>query len=73
MDESNQADHTRGTSESAALPTDAATLLAHLRTTVGEKMIECAVLERSYPGTSKYRELKADELGRLLPNDLRKH
>jgi len=72
MDESNQPDHTRESSPSAPLTTDAATLLAHLRATVGEKMIECAVLERNYPGTSKYRALKADELGRLLPNDLRK-
>ena len=71
MDESNQPDQPRGSSPSAIPPTDAATLLAHLRSTVGEKMIECALLERSCPGTSKYRALKADELGRLLPHDLR--
>jgi len=71
MDEGNQADQSRGSSPSAALPIDAETLLAHLRSTVKEKMIECAVLERSFPGTSKYRAVKADELGRLLPRELR--
>ncbi len=71
VDESNQPSETGASSCRAALPTDSATLLAHLRATVGEKMIECAVLERTYPGTSKYRELKTDELGRLLPKDLR--
>lgn len=71
VEESNRSDDARKSSGAVALPTDAATLLAHLRSTVGEKMIECAVLERNYPGTSKYRALKADELGRLLPKDLR--
>ena len=71
VDESNQPSESGASSGRAALPTDAATLLAHLRSTVGEKMIECAVLERNYPGTSKYRALKTDELGRLLPKDLR--
>jgi len=46
---------------------DTAALFAHLRETVVEKTIECAVLERGAPGSSKYRALKADELGRLLP------
>lgn len=48
-------------------PPGTAALLAHLRETVAEKTIECAVLERGAPGSSKYRALKADELGRLLP------
>jgi proteasome alpha subunit len=70
-DESNRSDDPSRPSGPAALPTDAVSLLAHLRSTVGEKMIECALLERNYPGTSKYRTLKVDELGRLLPKDLR--
>ncbi|HSB45334.1 MAG TPA: hypothetical protein VLD60_10000 [Nitrospira sp.] len=71
VEESNQSDETSRSSRAAPLPTDAASLLAHLRSSVGEKMIECALLERNYPGTSKYRALKPDELGRLLPKDLR--
>jgi proteasome alpha subunit len=71
VEESNRSDDTNKSSAASVLPTDAASLLAHLRSTVGEKSIECAVLERNYPGTSKYRALKADELGRLLPKDLR--
>ncbi len=55
----------------ATSPPDAATVMAHLRATVAEKTVECAVLERGAPGSSKYRALKADELGRLLPTDLR--
>lgn len=70
-EEPTRSDQTSQAAKTATLPTDAATLLAHLRSTVGEKMIECAVLERTAPGTSKYRALKSDELGRLLPKDLR--
>jgi proteasome alpha subunit len=51
---------------SAPEPTEAA-LLAHLREKLGEKSLECAVLERQAPGTSKYRALKPDDLSRLLP------
>lgn len=71
VEESDRSPDAGGSSSRMARPTDAGTLLAHLRSTVGEKMIECAVLERNNPGTSKYRALKADELGRLLPKDLR--
>ena len=49
---------------------DAASLSAHLREQVAGKTVECAVLDRNQPGTSKYRALSSDELGRLLPNDL---
>jgi proteasome alpha subunit len=57
----------------AAKPTsiDATVLSAHLRETVAEKTIECAVLDRNQPGSSKYRSLTPDELGRLLPKDLK--
>jgi proteasome alpha subunit len=50
---------------------DSAALLAHLRETVAGKTVECAVMERGAPGSSKYRTLKADELGRLLPSEMK--
>ena len=49
---------------------DVKSLYAHLRETVAEKTIECAVIDRMQPGSSKYRALGPDELGRLLPKDL---
>lgn len=52
-------------------PIDAAALSAHLRETMGEKAMECAALDRNQPGSSKYRALTPDELGRLLPADLK--
>ena len=45
-------------------------LIAHVRSFVGERTIECAVLERQAPGTSKYRPLKQADLSRLLPSAL---
>ena len=42
----------------------------HLRATLAEKTIECAVLERPAPGSSKYRSIKPDELKHLLPSFL---
>jgi hypothetical protein len=42
-------------------------LIAHVRSLAGERMIECAVLERQAPGSSKYRSLKQADLLRLLP------
>lgn len=57
--------------ESAEAPSaDVSSLYAHVRETVAEKTIECAVLDRDQPGSSKYRTLTPDELGRLLPKDL---
>jgi proteasome alpha subunit len=49
---------------------DVSDLSAHLRATVAEKTIECAVLDRTHAGSSKYRALAPDELGRLLPKDV---
>ena len=46
---------------------DNAALLAHVRGTVAEKSIECAVLERNGPGSSRYRALGTEELAALLP------
>lgn len=53
--------------EAIAIP-DRAILLGHVRQTVGEKSLECVLLERSGPGSSKYRALRPDELGALLPS-----
>jgi hypothetical protein len=53
-----------------ALP-DKGALLAHVRQTVAEKSLECIVLERNGPGSSKYRALRPEELGRLLPPAIR--
>ena len=50
--------------------TDVRSLYAHLRETVAEKTIECVVLDRTQPGSSKYRALAPDELGRLVPKDI---
>ena len=44
-----------------------AVLLGHVRQTVAEKALECVLLERNGPRSSKYRALRADELGALLP------
>ncbi len=59
-----------GKPEVDSQPDDAA-LYAHLRETVVEKSIECALLDRSQSGSSKYRSLAVDELGRWLPKELR--
>ena len=56
---------------SKPIATDAAVLYAHLGETVAEKTIECALLDRNQPGSSKYRMLTSEELGRLLPKDIK--
>jgi proteasome alpha subunit len=53
-----------------AVSADVKSLYAHLRETVVEKTIECAVLDRTQPSSSKYRALAPDELGRLMPKDV---
>lgn len=50
---------------------DETSLQAHLRDVLREKSIECAVLERHLPGSSKYRTVKPDEWQPLLPSWLR--
>lgn len=50
--------------------TDVETLYAHLRQYIGEKTIECALLDRHVQGPSKYRALEADELRTVLPTNL---
>jgi hypothetical protein len=44
--------------------------MAHVRGIAGERTIECAVLDRQTPGTSKYRSFTQAELSRLLPKAL---
>lgn len=56
--------------DAEALP-DKTALLAHVRQTVAEKSLECVLLERNGPGSSKYRALRPDELGRVLPSAVR--
>lgn len=56
--------------DAEALP-DKTALLAHVRQTVAEKSLECVLLERNGPGSSKYRTLRPDELGRVLPSAVR--
>lgn len=53
----------------SALP-DTSAIDAHLRSRIAEKSIECAVLDRGQLGSSKYRSMTTEELGRLLPKDL---
>jgi hypothetical protein len=45
-------------------------LMAHVRGIAGGRTIECAVLDRQAPGTSKYRSLKPADLSLLLPKAL---
>ncbi len=53
-------------SSSAATPSSNA-LIEHVRGLASERTIECALLERQAPGTSKFRPLKQSDLSRLLP------
>jgi proteasome alpha subunit len=54
--------------EAIEVLSDKAVLLGHVRQTVQEKSLECVLLERNGPGSSKYRALRSDELGALLPS-----
>ena len=51
--------------------TEAAALYTYFRDRVEEKNVECALLDRNLSGSSKYRALASDEIGRLLPKDLK--
>ncbi|MGH7232646.1 MAG: hypothetical protein ACREJU_15005 [Nitrospiraceae bacterium] len=46
-------------------------LRTHLRESMAGKTIECVILDRTLPGSSKYRPLKPDELATLLPPPLK--
>lgn len=50
---------------------EAASLYAYFRDGVAEKTVECALLDRHLSGSSKYRALASDDIGRLLPKDLK--
>jgi proteasome alpha subunit len=56
-----------GAGSSAAITPSSDALIAHVRGIAGERTIECAVLDRQAPGSSKYRMLKRADLSRLLP------
>ncbi len=45
-------------------------LWTHVRESLQDKTIECAVLDRHQAGSSKYRALRGTELERLLPPEL---
>lgn len=51
--------------------TDPVSLDAYFRTRVAERTVECVLLDRNLSGSSKYRALSSDEIGRVLPNDLK--
>jgi proteasome alpha subunit len=59
-----------GTGSPAATIPSGEDLIAHVRGLAGERMIECAILDREAPGTSKYRSLKQAELSQFLPKVL---
>jgi proteasome alpha subunit len=68
--ESDQEDRKDSTPFPSVSSPDAQAIEAHLRESLVEKIIECAVLERNAPGSSKYRALKPEELNGLLPASL---
>lgn len=49
---------------------DPAAVTAHLREQMADRAVECTVLERQLPGSSKYRAIKPDDLAALLPAGL---
>jgi proteasome alpha subunit len=69
-DKEEQEDPKDSPGASSAISPDATAIEDYLRETLAGKTVECAVLERTAPGSSKYRALKPDELKRLLPKFL---
>ncbi|HJR77263.1 MAG TPA: 20S proteasome subunit A/B [Nitrospiraceae bacterium] len=57
-------------SAAAAVVPERSRLLEHLRATRTEMSLECAILSRAVPGSSKYRVLNTGELAGLLPPEL---
>lgn len=49
---------------------DQESLLDHIRQTLSDKSVEGAVLDRTLPGSSKYRSLLPEQTARLFPSDL---
>ncbi|HJU06736.1 MAG TPA: hypothetical protein VJ692_16425 [Nitrospiraceae bacterium] len=71
FDEDAERDVPEAKNVAGAQELDPVALQAHLRETMAAKTIECAVLDRQIPGSSKYRALKPDELAGLLPKSLK--
>jgi len=46
---------------------DEKALFDHFRLSLSEKSLECALLDRTHPGSSKYRNLPPDQTRQLLP------
>jgi proteasome alpha subunit len=69
-EKADEEDHKEVPRASSASSPDATAIESHLRETLIDKTIECAVLERTAPGSSKYRALKAEEVNKLLPPSL---
>ncbi|MBK9307520.1 MAG: proteasome subunit alpha [Nitrospira sp.] len=63
-------DQLKGQDAPARLASDSDLLYEHIRQCMHGMTIECALLDRHVPVSSKYRALAPDELERLLPNDL---
>jgi proteasome alpha subunit len=57
----------KGAGSSVTAIPDREALIAHVRGLAGERIIECAVLDRQAPGPSKYKSIKPADLSRLLP------
>jgi proteasome alpha subunit len=70
-DKEDQENHKDSPGASSMTSSDATAIDHHLRETLAEKTIECAVLERTAPGSSKYRSLKPDEFTKLVPTFLK--
>ncbi|HKN85310.1 MAG TPA: hypothetical protein VJV04_00480 [Nitrospiraceae bacterium] len=70
-DKEDAEDRKEGSSPSSASSPDATAIECHLQETLADKTVECAVLERTAPGSSKYRSIKSDELKRLFPTFLK--
>jgi len=70
-EKADEEDHKESPRASSASSPDTTAIESHLRETLIDKIIECAVLERTAPGSSKYRAIKSDELKHLLPRYLK--
>lgn len=66
LEKADEEDHKGSPRASSASSPDATAIESHLRETLVDKTIEGAVLERTAPGSSKYRAMKPDELKTLL-------
>ncbi|HTK88310.1 MAG TPA: hypothetical protein VL329_11275, partial [Nitrospiraceae bacterium] len=71
-EKADEEDHKESPRASSPSSPDTTAIESHLRQTLIDKTIECAVLERTAPGSSKYRALKAEEIIKLLPPSLNK-